>query len=487
MPSEIELKLELAPEALEKLLTSDLLGAPDETLNQRSTYFDTADWTLFREGFTLRVRQTGDSYIQTVKASGPSKSHFARSEWESAVPENTPVLDHSNPLKTEFGDNIRVQPIFDVEIERHVWNVQEDDSKIEFVVDRGAAIAGERRAPIHEAELELKTGSQSDLFALARKIEALVPVKLGVRSKAERGYRLVERQQTVFKAERLHLDKNARASAAFQAIAATCFRQFRLNEDVLIERRNGEALHQARVALRRLRSAFTLFKTLLIGDEPQRLKEELRWLAGILGEARNLDVLLQKAADGDLHERLRQAREAAYDEVIQTLGSARTRALMLDFSEWLYCGDYLMVEAAAPEQISTGDFAAMALDKLRKRLKRHGQALAEIDDEHRHEVRKDAKKLRYAAEFFSSLFQDERGIRRYKRFIGAMEELQDELGALNDLATGPDVLAKHGLADHPARDLVIVQGDKASLIRKAQVSIDGVLDAKRFWRFREGG
>nr|WP_312886405.1 CYTH domain-containing protein [Rhizobium laguerreae] len=50
MPSEIELKLELAPEALEKLLTSDLLGAPDETLNQRSTYFDTADWTLFARG-----------------------------------------------------------------------------------------------------------------------------------------------------------------------------------------------------------------------------------------------------------------------------------------------------------------------------------------------------------------------------------------------------------------------------------------------------
>ncbi|WP_312884644.1 CHAD domain-containing protein [Rhizobium laguerreae] len=270
-------------------------------------------------------------------------------------------------------------------------------------------------------------------------------------------------------------------------MAATCFRQFRLNEDVLIERRNGGALHQARVALRRLRSAFTLFKTLLIGDEPQRLKEELRWLAGILGEARNLDVLLQKAADGDLHERLRQAREAACDEVIQTLGSARTRALMLDFSEWLYCGDYLLVEAAAPEQISTGDFASMALDKLRKRLKRHGQALAEIDDEHRHEVRKDAKKMRYAAEFFSSLFQDERGIRRYKRFIAAMEELQDELGALNDLATGPDVLARYGLADHPARDVVIAQGDKASLIRKAQVSIDGVLDAKRFWRFREGG
>ncbi|WP_304655232.1 CHAD domain-containing protein [Neorhizobium galegae] len=56
--------------------------------------------------------------------------------------------------------------------------------------------------------------------------------------------------------------------------------------------------------------------------------------------------------------------------------------------------------------------------------------------EHRHEVRKDAKKLRYAAEFFSSLFKDERGIRRYKRFIAAMEELQGELGG----HSGDDVI-----------------------------------------------
>ncbi|NKQ69766.1 hypothetical protein C3Y89_05100 [Rhizobium sp. UPM1132] len=77
---------------------------------------------------------------------------------------------------------------------------------------------------------------------------------------------LVERQQRVFNAEPLHLDKNARPSETLQTIAASCLRQFRLN--VLIDRRNGEALHQARVALRRLRSAFTLFKALLTGEEP---------------------------------------------------------------------------------------------------------------------------------------------------------------------------------------------------------------------------
>ncbi|CUX61173.1 CHAD domain-containing protein (plasmid) [Agrobacterium tumefaciens] len=65
-----------------------------------------------------------------------------------------------------------------------------------------------------------------------------------------------------------------------------------------------------------------------------------------------------------------------------------------------------------------------------------------VDDEHWHEARKDAKKLRYAAECFRVLFPDKRGARRYKRSVGTMEVLQDELGALNDLATGPEGLGE---------------------------------------------
>ncbi|MGO6747747.1 CHAD domain-containing protein, partial [Rhizobium ruizarguesonis] len=90
-----------------------------------------------------------------------------------------------------------------------------------------------------------------------------------------RGLALLDRQQFMFKAEHLDLDRNTKASAAFREIAASCFRQFRLNEEILRQRRNSEALHQARVALRRLRSAFSQFKPLLKGDEPSRLQGEL--------------------------------------------------------------------------------------------------------------------------------------------------------------------------------------------------------------------
>ncbi|MHC2297992.1 CHAD domain-containing protein [Rhizobium mongolense] len=161
---------------------------------------------------------------------------------------------------------------------------------------------------------------------------------------------------------------------------------------------------------------------------------------------------------------------------------SRTRALLLDLLQWLECGEYLPGNGASSADIPKArDFAAGALEKQRRRLKRDGKALAEVDDEHRHEVRKDAKKFRYAAEFFGSLFNDKRGSRRQKKFVVAMEVLQDDLGALNDLATGPDVLVRHGLDQHPARDTVVFHAEKDKLIETAQASVDEMLDAKRFW------
>ncbi|CCM78185.1 CHAD domain-containing protein [Rhizobium mesoamericanum] len=483
MSSEVELKLELSSEAAKRLSGFKALTKPAEVLNQTSTYFDFEDQRLFRRGFTLRIRRTGDLRVQTVKAVGRSRSLFARSEWEVPLDGDEPILDHSSPLKTEFGDELAVSPAFDVKVERRLWTIDENGSQIEVAIDKGSVVSGDRSTPLREAELELKDGDPRDLFVFARKIEAVAPIRFGVRSKAEKGFALIEQQRSVFKAEHLDLEQDMPASDAFQAIAASCFRHFRLNEDVLLRQRNAETLHQARVALRRLRSAFSLFKPLLPDAEPQRLKDELRWLAGVLGEARDLDVLLPKATDADLQRRLEVAREAAYDDVAEALESSRARALMLDFNEWLRCGEYLFLpETDKIRNLPAVEFAGMALGRMRKKLKKHGRALAKVDDQQRHEARKDAKKLRYAVEFFASLFDGKRSVRRHRRFLKKLTELQDQLGSLIDLVTGPDVLSRLGLTDHTASDSIISHADKDALIEDAQASLDNVLHAKRFWR-----
>ncbi|MFK4771368.1 MULTISPECIES: CHAD domain-containing protein [Rhizobium/Agrobacterium group] len=482
--AEVELKLEIDAAGFERLSSWDLLGDPDETIEQTSTYFDINDNAFFAEGFTLRIRKVGTARTQTVKATGPSASIFARSEWETPATGDTPVVDHTSPLVNEFGDKAKdVRPRFEVVNERRIWNVEENGSNIEVALDRGSVRSIERETPILELELELKDGKSKDLFSLARKIEDIVPFRFGVLSKAEKGFRLLEAERAVVKADPVELDREGNTCEAFQTIAHSCFRQFRLNETILRSRKNEESLHQARVALRRLRSAITLFKPMLQDGEAKRLSAEFRWLAGVLGEARNLDVLLPKAKAGELRDSLTEKRATAYANVMEALDSSRTRALTLDFNEWLHCGDYLTNAATRDvgERPAT-EYAVEALDKARKKLKKHGQDLSGVDDEHRHEARKDAKKLRYATEFFRSLFPDKRGVRRYKGFVGAMEALQDELGALNDLATGPEVLEGHGLRGLAGADDLIVHAEKAKLIRMAQDALDNVLDAKRFWR-----
>ncbi|WP_426129503.1 CHAD domain-containing protein [Pararhizobium sp. PWRC1-1] len=480
--TETELKLEIQAVDLDALLASKLVGQQAGVIEQHSVYFDTSDQSLHGAGYTLRIRRSGGERVQTVKATGPGAALFARNEWETPISSDVPVLDHSSPVLNEFGPiATELSPQFEISVQRQIWNLQEDGSAIEAVIDTGLVRSGDRQTPILEMELELVDGEARDLFTLARKIGAIAPFKFGVLSKAERGYRLLQAKLTVNKAEPIELERGASVADVFQAVAGSCFRQFRLNETVLLERKNVEALHQARVALRRLRSAISLFKPMFSDETGKRLSGEFRWLAGVLGEARNLDVLLPKA--DELRQELAGVRTAAYEDVIEALGSFRTHALMLDLNEWLWSGAYLdYADALETPRTSATEFACEALDKLRKKLKKQGRNLADVDDEHRHEARKDAKKLRYAAEFFGSLFTDKSGARRYKRFIAAMENLQDQLGALNDLATGPDVLDKLGLRGHPEADQLISHADKASLIRKAQDALNDVLDAKRFWK-----
>src|SRR3546814_3833396 len=81
-----------------------------------------------------------------------------------------------------------------------------------LVFDRGEAVAGDRKSPICEIELELKDGDPAALFALARRIDTVAPVRLGVQTKAERGYRLTGPVTTMFKAEPVALAGDRRSA-----------------------------------------------------------------------------------------------------------------------------------------------------------------------------------------------------------------------------------------------------------------------------------
>ncbi len=475
MGSEVELKLEIAGEAADELERAGLLGANLGHALLHATYYDTPDRRLRRRGLTLRIRREGKRLVQTVKTAHPAAAGlFDRGEWEFTVPHWRPVIDERTPLGRALADApAPLEAQFELVVHRDSFTVEADDSTIAVALDRGTARAMDRSAAFCEVELELSAGQPAALFALARRIEALIPARIGVLSKAERGFRLLGELRRAEKAGALRLEARQPPVAACAEVLGACLRQYRLNETILLSRRESGAVHQARVALRRLRSARTIFADLLGDAESLRMDAALRDLAGAYGAARDLDVLIRRSPTAAARAALAAPRDAAYRDLAVRLNAGPTRRLLLDLAEWIALGGWRENPATAEMRaMPLATFAARALDRRLRRVRKHGRHLAELDDAARHDLRKDTKKLRYAVDFFTALWS--RGIpaRRRRKFLAALEDLQHLLGELNDLAV-------EALTLGPTAPIRTDERDK--LLRKASEARRELLACEPFW------
>jgi triphosphatase len=261
----------------------------------------------------------------------------------------------------------------------------------------------------------------------------------------------------------------------FQAIVAACIRHFRLNEPGVIEHRDGEALHQARVALRRLRSVFSLFRPVIADHDFERLHDELRWFTAELGDARNLDVLLERGIPDGQRERLTGMRGDAYRSAIAAMESARSRRLMLDLVSWVARGEWREHESAGKP---LGSFADGRIDRLWRKVSR-ARKLRAMDDRKRHRLRIRVKKLRYALEFVAALHVH--GRKKRKKFARAMEQVQEALGHAHDLAVARSFLPR--MAWPPVAQEV---REKRRHVRDAKRSLRALRRIGPYWRNRRG-
>lgn len=479
---EVELKLELEPADVERFHALPAVGKPTRrAMLQVTTYFDTPSGELRKAGYSLRLRRKGRRCVQTVKHRGADSGGFsARAEWEKKI--EGPNLDFSaldgTPLAKILGKKkirARLVPVSETRVRRTLWNLKAGASAIELILDEGEVASGPRQEPICEIELELKRGSREALFDIARTIGREVRLRMGVMSKSERGYMLAEPgRRRIRKAEHVELTPEMSVAEAFAAIVQSCLRHFRLNEPLVLERK-AEGLHQARVGIRRLRSAISLFKPALADPAVDPLREELRWFAGVLGNARNLDVVLSTRRSAEFgpplsaaeRRRLKAERKQAYVEVVDALQSTRLTALLLEIVAWAETGAWRQSELAQRPIIG---FSDERLGRQWRKVRKAGKDIAALEPEARHDLRIDAKKLRYAAEFFSSLAS--RGKRRQqKAFLAALKELQEGLGELNDIETAKLVAPT-----------LAAQADPAELLRISQRAFDRLADIGPYWR-----
>ena len=226
--------------------------------------------------------------------------------------------------------------------------------------------------------------------------------------------------------------------------------QFTANAAIFAKAETIESVHQMRVALRRLRAALGLFRSALVGAALTTAAARAKTIASALGPARDGDVFLEMLDAGPgamteaapdlstLRAAVQRHRDAGYETARQTLQNEATTIFVDDLRHAVTTRDW----HAAPGAETAGsarDFAKTALARLRKRVLRKSRHLATRTAEERHAARIALKKARYAAEFFESLFEHRRAARD---FIHRLAELQDALGADNDLAAANRLITR---------------------------------------------
>lgn len=494
MSDEIELKLEIAPDALASVLKSEALRArgvrfrPARQL--RTAYYDSPDAALKAHGIFLRVRADGRSFVQTVKTAGEGGLLARRGEWEWPLKGPEPDLALAletglKPLAKRLRRN-DLRQVFLSDMTRRIALVRDADSVLELALDRGEVRAGRRHEAVCELEIEIKAGGAEPLFALARALAALPGVGVGHVTKAARGFALAAgKPPRAVKAAPVALDQAMTPQHAAAAIVDACAAQAAANVPAVARRRLPEGVHQLRVALRRLRAALAVFKDVLPGEARRALRTEAGWLAGLLGPARDLDVItadtLKAAAPPPtmaddmraLGRALAAARRTAWTEAVAAAASPRTTALLIDLAQAAWT-----LRATPPEEAaSLADFAAAQLERRFEAVLAAAGEIDTLDVEARHELRLALKKLRYAADFFAGLYPRKAA----KKGLKVLAALQEALGGFNDAASVDAILARVVAAAPSVRRPAL---ERAALFVSGWAAHRGALawqEARRCW------
>lgn len=493
---EIELKILLNDAQEKRLRGNRALGQLTEdgprTQTLVSVYYDTPDQALRRAGIALRLRRKGRTWLQTVKkASVPIVGGLSQ-----PLEDEIRVRGQSFALDTIEDDDLReeviglgrpgLEPVSQTRLRRITRRLRSPGGGlVELAIDKGEVSAEGVSAPLIEAELELIDGHPGDLFALAAILFSTGPVRYSNHSKSARARMLAEKGYAIEplrsrKSSAVVLDHGQTAEQAATAVLGECLDQVLANIPVTVETDDPEGPHQLRVGLRRLRSALAAFRPALGREKLAPIIQTARTIGAETGRIRDLDVLAGEmiaplaARHPDepgfavLVDAIHARRVRVREEVRAVLCSPDVTRFGFDTAGflagrgWLDPADHDQTPRLAEP---VAKLAGRQLDKRWKALSAYGRRIESLATEERHEMRKEIKKLRYVGEVFESLF-DRAGV---KTFRGALRKLQDDFGALNDVAMAEGHLMA---PDGPGAGDPLAQRAAGRLIGAAQAQAD---------------
>jgi inorganic triphosphatase YgiF len=427
------------------------VAEPWQSIQIIDRYFDTADLALSTAGYGARLRQTGRHTVVTVKSDIEITGGLhRREELESPATRSLdPAQWPDSPAKArvvEVAGGRRLIERFRAEQERHEVEAQLDGAVVVVSLDEADIwTAGRLAGSLKQLEVELRSGDEAALRVLAGEIAA---AGIGVpesRSKLAMALGMVDAAEKTQPTDSM-------AAAGRLVLRRQLLRM--LERETSARAGDALAIKQMRVATRRMRAAWRTFGSAYRKAARQRYVDELRRVAGALGEVRDMDVLLddlpEDAALAPLAEAWRSRRADAQARLVTLLDDAAYDKFVRDYLDFTAAqgavvandGPSQTLGEAAPKLLVTG------ADRLRAGAAR---ALWGRDEEAWHAMRISAKRLRYSVEQLREAMAESVATDAIARLV----RLQDALGAMNDAAVAAREaeiwLAAQPLAPLPTR------------------------------------
>src|SRR4051812_11698633 len=467
---EIELKLFVDADRMAHFKAAPVIAMNARNKGARkhlkSVYYDTPERTLRRHGLSLRVRQSGARFVQTVKTDAVDDP-LRRGEWEMRVPSLAPDLGLAMPFIPEkLRGNLEAQPlesVFTADVHRHARPIELPSGTVEIAFDQGELTAGDRSLPVSEIELELKSGSASAIYEIALRLAEHGDVKPSIRTKSARGVDLAaETPPSARRPRKLRLDPSVTLDEAFATILRSCFLHLLQSLPAAADGRNPEGIHQLRVSLRRLRSVLDLMRSAGVSSNVDTPRTQAKWLAQDLSAARDWDVFrldtlptiataCPSVAGFDALGQVAAERQSdAYRKAHDALDDRRCAVFLLSLGSWIETRGWRNDVAAQDlGQLAepAADFAARILSAQYAKLLKRGRRFKSLPAEGLHRLRLATKRLRYLSEFLLPLFADRKSTRKFSRRLAG---LQEQLGAFNDMAVTASFLDRLDSQPHRA-------------------------------------
>ncbi len=429
---------------------------PPVMLSLQATYCDTAGLRLARRGITLRHRTGGDDdgwHLKLpVTAGGRTEVHHPLGRSRRA---NPPVPAALQRLVRAYVRDAEVGPVARLKTERAVCRLYgPDDVALADVADdhvTGQALGAEVTVSVwREIEVELIDGDRDLLAVVGAELGAAGAQPAASASKLARTLsdRLPEAAPDALAPARLDT-----AGAVVHAYLAEHVSEL-LAVDVGVRDDLPDAVHQMRVATRRLRSALATYRPLFERDTTEPVREELKWLGGILGDVRDSEVMQHRLlasldeVPGDLvlgpvrarvRRELREQYRQGRQDMIAELNGGRYFRLLDDLDGLVDAPPFTDQAGDDPHQVVVHRIAREWKRVRTRQAAAESAATATGRDLALHETRRAAKRARYAAEVAVPVAGA-----HAERYVRRMQKLQTGLGSYQDSVVARQVLRAMG-------------------------------------------